>query len=205
MKKLRANRKEEEKLMPISELGKAISMRRAAGRERSKKYRQKLKQSAKDTQIETNPSCSLSEIVQKSYRCSQTLGKAVKKVSRAFPASPRKKTAVLTHIVANLDEVEKQNLVSVVTKAKPNNQPVTSQLPKEIGNFFERDDISQVSPIARHVKKYKCAETGEKILIPTRHMTLFIREAFALFTEERNKKQLSKSSFRRAFYVKKWK
>ncbi|XP_017481141.1 PREDICTED: uncharacterized protein LOC108370331 [Rhagoletis zephyria] len=52
MKKLRANRKEEEKLMPISELGKTISMRRAAGRKRSKKYRQKLKQSAKDTQIE---------------------------------------------------------------------------------------------------------------------------------------------------------
>lgn len=44
----------------------------------------------------------------------------MKKVLRAFPASLRKKTAVLSHIVANLVEVEKQNLVSVVTKAKPN-------------------------------------------------------------------------------------
>ena len=56
---------------------------------------------------------------------------------------------------------------------------------KEIREFYERDDISRTSPKIRDVKEYVSVDTGENILLPTRHMILTMKEAFALFDEER--------------------
>lgn len=199
MKKLRAKRKQQEKSMTANKLAEAVAKRRAAGRERSKKYRdraKKQKENRIESQSEANQSSCLSELVCKSYNCTQTLAKAVKKVSSALPASPRKKRAILTHIVANMDEDHKQTLVSVVTKPKSSRKSVSSQLTNKIREFFGRDDISRISPKTRDVKKYKCPETGEEVLFPTRHMTMSIREAFSLFAEERQKANLGMSNWK---------
>lgn len=122
----------------------------------------------------------------KSYGNIRTLGRAVNKVKHALPSSPRKKNAILTHIVAKLDESEKENLVQVVSKSTFKRKSIQVNLIRVIHKFYERDDISRVSPRTNDVKSYKCPQTGEELYLPTRHLVLSVKEAYALFIQERN-------------------
>lgn len=124
----------------------------------------------------------------------QTLGRAVRKVARVLPTSPRKKKAVLTHLVANMNESDKSILVNVVSNSKFKRGAAKPHLITSIRKFYERDDISRASPKTDDVKTYECPETGEKLYLPTRHMLLSLREAYALFVEESNKKDIGRQS-----------
>lgn len=91
MKRNRAAKKEIERKVD-KELNDGIQKRRAVIRERVRKSRAKAKQTMQiANQRQTSQVNSLSEVVAEIYSCLQTLGKAVKKVSHALPASPRKK------------------------------------------------------------------------------------------------------------------
>lgn len=184
MRHQRAKKKEKEDNMNVTNLHDIVTTRRAATRERARKYRDKAKCQSNDQDDNESQSGRLAEIVSEGYSNSATLGKAVKKVSKALPVSPRKKKAILTHIVANSSETEKETLVNVVTKPKCTRASVGSHLNASIRKFYERDDISRVSPKTSDVKKYKCPETGEESLLPTRHMVLSLKEAYAVFVEE---------------------
>lgn len=191
MKRNRAAKKENERKI-ARELDDIIQKRRAVTRERVKKSRAKAKQTMQiPNQRQTSQVNSLSEVVSESYSCLQTLGKAVKKVSHALPASPRKKRAILAHIVSNLNDKDKETVVNVAAKPSCKRNPVSSnQLVNDIQKFYERDDISRTSPNSRDVKKYKCPETGEESFLPTRHMILSTKEAHALFVEKQKREQL---------------
>lgn len=205
MRLSRAKKKNNEANMTVHELTAATEKRREADRERARKYRlvKKLKSSygqSEDQSEKSGPS-TLSETVAQSYNNIQTLGKAVKKVSRALPVSPRMKRAILAHIVSNLNNEDKQTVVNVVANPIFKRTSMTlSTLIKEIHKFFERDDISRVSPKTKDVKTYKCPETGEELSLPTRHLTLSIKEARALFMEKRKKNDLGMSTLLRKFF-----
>lgn len=95
-------------------------------------------------------------------------------------------------IVTKLNEKDKQILVNVVANHKSKRKSVTTQQTNDIRKFFARDDISRVSSKSRDVKKYKCPDTGDEVLFPTRHMIMAIKDAYALFVEERRKENLGK-------------
>lgn len=190
MKRNRAAQKKAER-KKFRELDDGIQKRRAAIRERVKKCREKAKLDITQNENQKEKNQNLSEVVAESYSCSQTLGKAVKKVSQALPASPRKQRAILAHIVSNLNDKDKETVVNVVAKSIFKRNPVaSSQLVNDVRKFYERDDISRSSPNSRDVKKYKCTETGEESFLPTRHMILSIKEAHALFVENRKREDL---------------
>ena len=106
------------------------------------------------------------------------------KVTRAFPVSPTKRKTVLARILSKMNDADKLEVVTAITPTRKNYVP-NALLIKEIREFYERDDISRTSPKIRDVKEYVSVDTGEKILLPTRHMILTMKEAFALFDEER--------------------
>lgn len=176
----RQKKKDEEKKMSLKEKANAVQKRREATLQRVRKQNQ--------TEVKENSS-SLSQVSPQGYNCVQTLSKAVKKSERAFPKSPTKKKAVLARIFSNMSEADKIDFNTAILPTKPKTKtfPNVLMLAKDVRDFYERDDISRVSPKMRDVKEYRCAETGEKILLPTRHMILTCKEAYALFKEEQNK------------------
>lgn len=108
----------------------------------------------------------------------------MKKASHAFPASPTRKKAVLAKIVSDLDVDDRNELLEVISTV-PKRQSMNSEMIQAIHDFYERDDVSRASPKMRDVKKSISAETGLEVLLPMGHMILTVKEAYALFAEER--------------------
>lgn len=185
MKQIRAKKKQTEDEMNTAAAHAVIMKRRAATLERVQKHRKQAKSQNNVSIDNQRHESNLAEIVGEAYKSCQTLAKAVKKVKNALPTSPRKKKAVLSHIVSNLDEVDKGTVIDVVTnRQKYTRKCIPAGLSGFIRNYFERDDISRMSPNTKDVKKYKCPETGEDLFLPTRHMLFSVKEAHALFVEE---------------------
>lgn len=173
--------------MPISQQKKLIEKRRAATRERVKQHRKKLRFNSLQKTTEANAGANNESSVGETntpYKCTQSLGKAVKKAMKALPASGQRKNMVLRKIVMNMNDNDRKEFVNIIspsTQKKKNN----SELVEEIKTFYERDDISRVSPKARDVKQYHNIETGQKIHLATRHMLLSLKKAYAIFDNER--------------------
>jgi hypothetical protein len=172
--------------MPLNKFVDVVEKRRHAVRERVRKCRERKRQhKAKENISNDKESCSLNTLASAGYRCVQTLGKAVSKVVQAFPSSPKRKKAVLASIVEKMLDVDKLELADAIrTPAAKKKYVPNKTIDSAIKKFYIRDDISRVSPKARDVKEYLCPDSGNKMLLPTRHMELTIREAFALFDEE---------------------
>lgn len=180
MKKNRAKKKEEENLLPISKTSKIIAQRRENARKRAQTFRQRQK----EQKLSSNDS---NNAVGKSYRSVQSLGKAVRKATRALPDSPKKKQTVVAKMVAQWDPNAQNALVNlIVTPTKRAHGIVeNAELIESIHAFYTRDDISRMSPKVKDVKTYTCPETGKLVKLPTRHMLYSQKEAFALFDDER--------------------
>lgn len=90
-----------------------------------------------------------------------------------------------------LDENERDKLVNVLSPLNKSTRKSErfDKLVKDISEFYERDHVSRMSPKMRDVKKYTNNQTGTMELMPTRHMIMTVREAYALFIEERVSKQ----------------
>lgn len=62
----------------------------------------------------------------------------------------------------------------------------------DIRQFFERDDVSVASPKVNDVKKYS-TDSGEQLL-PTRHLTMTLKEAYGIFTLDRENAEKGEKS-----------
>ncbi|XP_067634704.1 uncharacterized protein [Eurosta solidaginis] len=175
----RRKKKNEENQMPQTTISSVLEKRRENIRQRVQKFREKMRTGEKRSRSV------LSDTQLTGYNCSQTFGKAVRKAERALPQSPTKRKAVLTKIFSNVREANKMDMETSILPPQPQKKIHQNilMLKKAIIAFYERDDISRVSPRVRDVKEY-LSESGEKILLPTRHMVLSCREACALFNEE---------------------
>lgn len=185
MKKQREKKKKNEDNMNPKEYVQYVNHERQKAKERVQKYRQRKKMGNNNTPEKLN------EDISKIYSNKATLGKAKKKVERALPMSPTKKKVVLLSIVNGLHENERNELVNVISSKKSTVKRSSqfSELIGEIAEFYERDDVSRVSPKIKDVKKYANKQNGAEELLPTRHMIMTLREAYALFIEDRNSKQ----------------
>lgn len=120
------------------------------------------------------------------YRIANTLGTAVKNVERVLPATSLRRTVILAKVIENLGAADKMDILNKITKGRMIQNPSSSNVViADIHEFYERDDISRVSPKMNDVKSYECAVTGNDVLQPMRHMVLTIKKAYALFVEDR--------------------
>lgn len=190
MKKQRTKKKNEVKEMALVAPKKYkdyIDTKRQNERERSKRYRQRKKMLIEE---QRKKNANENSFVTKSYSSSAALGKAKKRVKRALPESPTKKKAVLVSIFKEMDDGERNELVKMIS-LKPSTITLNAstkydEIAKAIAAFYERDDISRVSPKMKDVQKRKSAATGADELTAKRHMVMTLKEAYALFVEDRN-------------------
>lgn len=176
--------------MTARERKKLVKKRRKANLKHVKSHRQRKKDAAiaeKKSDASKKAATAAGKIIARSYSTVQTLSKAVKKVSNAFPESPTRKKAVLARIVSGMDKDDQEELLNVIASAAAKRNYVNPAMTKDIHDFYERDDVSRMSPKMRDVKKRISIDTGVEELLPTRHMVLTVKEAYALFSEERKK------------------
>lgn len=120
-----------------------------------------------------------------SYRTDGAFRKAVSKIKRSLPSDSTKRNQALKKVLDSLDPVDKAEVIACgdVTKGKTN-QGLTADLIEAIQNFYERDDISRVSPNVKDCKRFVNDATGEKEYKQVRHLMYKLSEVHALFVEE---------------------
>lgn len=154
------------------------SRRRAQCRERVRLHRLRKKNSLSKQAV-------ASEEV---YKTPQALGKAIGKVKRALPSSPRKRKAVIAKLASATGahpEVNQQ-------KKHPHNK-LSPNTVKCIQDFYVRDSISRQAPGICDFVVLKVK--GKKTKLQKRHLMLSLRETFALFCQEHPDVEVGLSSF----------
>ena len=122
-----------------------------------------------------------------SYSRKSTLGKAVARVKRALPNSPRKTTAVVKRLCEHFDIqpgelTKKRTLVAI--------QVETIDCVKQ---FYLRDDISHQAPGKQDVIVVR--DNNGKQKLQKKHIGMSVNEAYGLFKNEYPNLKIGKSKF----------
>ena len=116
------------------------------------------------------------KISQPVYKTPQALGKAVSKVKRALPCSPRKRKAVINTLA---------DAVGLEGKAK---RLSSNQLPestiKAVQDFFLLDSVSRATPGRKEYVIIRSEEGTKKGKLQKKYLLYSLREAYALFSQQ---------------------
>lgn len=165
----------------------STKQQKIAWREASAKYREK-KRIERSTHSEK---CGDTKF-KFAFGSESALGKAVAKVKRSLPKSPSKTKAVLAKILSKYDPDNKKEIMSN-SEIQIKKRCIISELTiVEIKQFYQRDDISRLSPNVKDFVKV-IDESGIKIQKQIRHLMYSVREVYAMYIEEfcRNNENLS--------------
>jgi len=164
----------------------AVKMRKKST-EYQKKWREgqrRLKQSLEVQNVESVPNV---------MACTpQSIGKAVRKVEKVMPKSPRKKAAIIGKMLANISPKKCKLIVKMafmprkVLQRKKRSDALTSEEVQQIQDYFRRDDISRMCPGRKDFVSVKTA-TGRE-LRQKRVLICNLHEVHEMFCEEINTK-----------------
>ncbi|CAF2654996.1 unnamed protein product [Rotaria sp. Silwood2] len=115
---------------------------------------------------------------QSSYKCPQTLGKAVKRVVESLPKDTNKRVTVIRHIAQELDIIPK-----TISHHKRVQRSLPIELKQLVINFYNRDDISYQLPGKRDFITIK-DDNGQSTTVQKRILLFSSREAHSLFLTE---------------------
>ena len=128
----------------------------------------------------------------KGYKTPQSLGKAVKRLQQALPKSPSKQRAV----VAKLARIVGLEVVDTSLRCNHpgnNKHGLCGEDIQSISDFYYRQDISYAMPGTKdHMTVW---ENGKKSRLRKHYLVMFLREAFALFTESHPNVRVGFSKF----------
>lgn len=124
------------------------------------------------------------------YKSACSSGKAIKRAKKALPKSPRKKAYVVRKLFELIPGTKDIN----ETKKHTNSLALSSETVDKVIEFYERDDISRMSPGLKDVTTVKRID-GSKHKLQTRHLFSSIRETHALFCDENKETVIGKSKF----------
>ena len=142
-----------------------------------KKLATKAKSSANTEQIES----------EYGYKTPQSLGKAVKKVSRQLPSSPRKRKAVISKIV------ETTKLTLNTPKDQNGNNQIPDTTIEEVKEFYFLDSISRRSPGRKDFVISR--NNGKKSKLQKRYLIWSLKETFGMFQQEHPNTKIGLSKF----------
>ena len=124
------------------------------------------------------------------YTCSQTLGKAIKKVKCSLPNSPRKQFAIVSKIAKEL----KITTDSASTHKAHDSNGKKDHVKEMVTAFYNRDDISRMAPGVRDCITIR-DENNQKIQLQKRHLMYSLMEAHKMFIDEHIGVKVGKSKF----------
>lgn len=121
----------------------------------------------------------------------QALGKAVHRVNRSLPKSPRRKRAVVQNLA------EKFGCFSAKDSANPTPRATAldSEIATKVISFYESDTISRQLPGRKDFVTEKDHESGKKRMTQKKILIMTVMEAYKLFKQENVGIKLGKSKF----------
>ncbi|CAF4475344.1 unnamed protein product, partial [Rotaria sp. Silwood2] len=128
---------------------------------------------------------------QSSYKCCQSLGKALKRAVNSLPKDTNKRIMVVQHLAQNL------NIISKTTHQHTRQQRSLSiELKELVIQFYQRDDITYQLPGKRDYVTVT-DDNGKSMTLQKRILLYNIRETYQLFVNEYSNKNvdLSLTSF----------
>ncbi|XP_063241124.1 uncharacterized protein LOC134541539 [Bacillus rossius redtenbacheri] len=156
-------------------------------RDRVRLHRQKLK-----LQKSSSSTGTMSESPLGSFKCPQSLGKAVNKVRQMLPSSPSKKAAVVKKLAV---EVIGSHVLTHLHTSKRGPKTLSPEARVCVQNFLCSDEISRQAPGKQDVKSVKHPQTGKRRLVQKRHMVMTVGEAYQEFKERHPEVVIGKSTF----------
>lgn len=112
--------------------------------------------------------------------------KAVTKANRALPSMPEKKIVVVKKMLRTFDAKDIQDIIADVTnkpKSLKGSKGLRPDVIAMVKAFYERDDISRISPNMRDCKKFKDPVTGVKETKQIRYLMYKLRDVHRLFVQ----------------------
>lgn len=161
--------------------------RRESFRKKERLRKRKQRENKKLAKIPNNNNSELG-----SFRCLNTLKKAVIKTKKALPRSPTKKTAVLQQIFKVIPQMP--TLLQKPDAIRSSNT-VTDEVKQKDQAFYEKDDISRASPNRKDTMSIKNLPSGNRTHVAKRHMMMTVAEAYSLFVIDNPDIKLGKSKF----------
>lgn len=117
--------------------------------------------------------CCFTFVVNTSFRSAQSEGKALKRVQRVMPKSPRKKKALVRKLAVNMGIT----VIDSHTDAR-GRKPLSQCITDQVIQFYSRDDISRVAPGMKDCKKV------DGKLVQKRHLYTNVGETYGLYMME---------------------
>lgn len=180
--------------MTESKRTQVVTETRLKCRERVRKFREKKKQQPGNIELQS----SVNEKPEKqksyqhrsvhlktSYKTDSALAKATTKLRKVLPSSPSKQKAVIAKLLHSFnDDVRDEIILNKTILKKGGEQSIDSDLFEEITRFYERDDISRMSPNTKDSRYYRNSKTGEKELKQKRYLVVTLKQAYDRFLIE---------------------
>lgn len=119
------------------------------------------------------------------YRTASALRKAATKVRKSFPLAPGKRVAVLNYVLHGLDQEEQKAIFCKRMESKASNgKSISPDVVQAVETFYQKDDISRMSPNVKDVRLILNKLTGKKETTQIRHLMYNVSEVFELFLKD---------------------
>lgn len=123
------------------------------------------------------------------YKTASAVSKAVAKLKRALPSSPAKKKVVLKKLLQSLDESDSSQIVgeAISSNNGKKSRGLKSDTVDAIKAFYERDDISRISPNMRDSRKFVDPASGVKEIRQLRYLMYKLSDVHRMFEQNMQK------------------
>lgn len=119
------------------------------------------------------------------YRTKSALRKAATKMRKSMPLAPSKRIALLNYMIHGYDDKDQEAIFCkrLMTK-KGNGNNLSSDVVHAVEKFYQKDDISRMSPNVKDCRLILNQFTGKKETTPIRHLMFNLSEVYALFLSD---------------------
>lgn len=114
------------------------------------------------------------------YKTDSAMSKAAAKLKRALPSTSEKKVAAVRKFLRCFNETEYHQIVCV-EKKPTSTREIKPDVINLVKSFYQRDDISRISPNMRDCRKFKDPITGIKELKQIRYLMYRLSDVYSLF------------------------
>lgn len=144
------------------------------------KKNQQVDVAERTTSIETVTSQSIEP-----YKTQSAASKAFTKIKRSLPSTTAKQKVMAKKFLRLFNVNDRNEIVSDVISPVTvrGSRALNPDVVKEIRTFYERDDVSRVSPNMRDARKFADPITGAKEIKPIRYLMYKLTDAHKLFLQ----------------------
>lgn len=171
------------KELPKAEQEKTKRLNRSYSRKKQAEYRQRKKGLL--AKSENVPPNALPGKTETGYKTASARSKAFSKLKRALPSTSAKKKELVSKLLRSFDPDERMEIVHGKpdeTKASKGTSPSVIEM---VQAFYERDEVSRMSPNVKDCRKFINDATGCKEVKQIRHLQHKLEDVYNMFVKHK--------------------